>query len=100
SDEPLTAVGSGRVRLEDGVVAVGLAGRGRVIGVAEVAPVHRVQPAGVVAQLVAGPDRADIGEDHAVAGRGLLDQGVEEVDPLVDLGVAGGAQADAYAGVV
>ncbi len=51
---------------EHGQVAVGLAGGGRVVGLAEVQEVHRVQPGAGVADLVAGELGLHVGEHVAV----------------------------------
>src|SRR6185437_9563325 len=77
-------------------VATGLAGGSRVVGLADVAEVQRVQPVVARAQLMADEVAPDVpvAEVGVAADRGL-DDAVHQVDALVDLGARGLAQPDA-----
>jgi hypothetical protein len=68
---------------EDGQVAALLAGRGRVVGVAD-GEGNGVQPAGAVAELVPGELGTHVGERGAVLRRGGLQRAVQGVDAVVE----------------
>lgn len=82
---------------EDREVTVLLAGRGRVVGVAD-GQGDGGEPVGAVAQLVAGELSAHVGEGVTVARRGGRDHAVEFVDAGVERPMVGARQADAEPG--
>src|ERR1022692_1183680 len=80
-------------------VGIGLAGRCRMVGNAEIKPVHRVQPAAGVTDLVTGESGAHIGVDVVMTAGRRPDLGVEPVSGPVEIGPVGRAQADAARGL-
>jgi hypothetical protein len=82
-------------RAEDRQIAAALAGRGRVVGLADVQEVEGVQPGGAVADLVTGELGADVREGGVVVGGGCRNHAVQVVDARVDCGVVGAGQANA-----
>src|SRR6516164_7276179 len=79
---------------EGGQVAVGLPGRGRVVGTAD-RDGERVKPSRPVAQLMTGELRPRVREHRATAGRRVRDYPVEVVDAGVDGLVVAAAKPDA-----
>jgi hypothetical protein len=75
-------------------VRVCLAGRRRVVGLAEVQQVDCVQPAAGIADLVTGEGAPDVGEDIAMAPRCGPELSVKLVRGRVEVLPVGGAQPD------